>query len=366
MNRFAKIKGIPIILFALFICVRCSLLSNEDFLPSEEARLEVRAANQKVTTKIDEIRNIPSMKALDYLTELLDVNPEKQLAIINNPFINRPGYFFPISYLLNEKFLHSFSQEIITEESGLYKFNFLTETFDLIDLEVDYLRYIFPSNPNDKDSLKITAAFTVEDVEYVYFEIAKDEGSQIEKRITRFSASFFLNKRTQMTYNYEASFSQTGVLNEIDIKMSMSPYQFQMNQSGNKQHYFSTMSMILGRSPLMSYSLNTRRAFDSDVVEKLSGNFRLGHIEWEGTVYSNNIKHCEEHDISCVNDQFNIIMLHTNFKKRIGKLEARLYYDSISGANYPELNLIYEDGSSDILSDVLEVGPNKLEYYIKK
>jgi hypothetical protein len=367
MKRCAKINLTLIVLFSLSVCVQCSLIGKEEFLASEEARLEVRSASQKASTNLDEARHIPSIQALNYLTDLLAVHTEKQLPIlIDEPFLRGPGHFFPLNILLHEEFLQTFSPEIITDTHGLYKFNFLTGNFDLIDLEVDYLRYIFPANDNDKDSLKITASFTIEDVDYVEIETTIDKVLQVQKHITGFQASIFLNKRTQMMYSYHASFSHTGLPVDIDIEMSMSPYHLRMKQVGDKQYYYTTMSMTLDNNPLMSYLLNIRRDADTDAVEKLSGSFQLNHIEWEGTVYSSKIKLCDEQDIDCVNDQFTITMSHSGSKRRIGKLEARLYYDSFSGEQYPELNLIYEDGSSDVLSEILEVGPNKLENYFRK
>lgn len=367
MRRCAKINRTVIVLFTLFVCAHCSLIGKEDFLASEEARLEVRSASQKASTNLDEARRIPSIQALNYLTDLLPAHSEKQLPIIiDEPFLRGPGHFFPLNILLHEEFLQTFSPDIITGTPGLYKFNFLTGNFDLIDLEVNYLRYIFPANEKDKDSLKITASFTIEDVHYIDIETTIDDILQVQKHITRFQASVFLNKRTQMLYSYNASFSNKGLPVDVDIEMRMNPYHLQMTQVGNEQYYYTTMSMRLDNNPLMSYALNIRRDIDSDAVEKLSGNFQLNHIEWEGTIYSSKILLCAEQDISCVNDQFTIIMSHTGSKRRIGKLEARLYYDSFTGEQYPELNLIYEDGSSDILSDILEVGPNRLENYIKK
>ena len=367
MKRCTKINRTVIVLFTLFICVNCSLTGKDDFLASEEARLEVRSASQKASTNLDQARHISGIQALNYLTDLLAVHEEKQLPIIiDEPFLRGPGHFFPLNILLPEEFLQIFSPDIITGMPGLYKFNFLTGNFDLIDLEVDYLRYIFPANDNDKDSLRITASFTIEHVEYFEIETTIDDVLQVQKHITGFQASIFLNKRTQMMYSYNASFSHTGLPVDIEIEMSMSPYHLRMTQVGDKQYYYTTMSMSLNDNPLLSYSLNIRRDADTDAVEKLSGNFRLNNIEWEGTVYSSKIKLCAEKDINCVNDQFTIIMSHSGSKRRIGKLETRLYYDSFTGEQYPELNLIYEDGSSDVLSDILEVGPNKLENYIKK
>ncbi len=352
-------------LIAMMFCTHCSLMDKEEFLPSEEARIEVRAANKKITSSMEEIKNTPSIKALDYLTELLGADSSLKRTTTSDSVNIYHNYFLPVHTLAKEGFLQAFSQKTIAEKRGLFRFNFITSTFDLIDLDVNYLRYLFPSNKTDRDSLKITAAFTIKDVEYVERTVISDHVPMSKQLISNFHASIFLHKQTQLTYHYQSTYNESGISTYADIDMNLSPYRFQMSLTGSGRNYYSYTSMVMNGHPLMSYSVNIRRAADSDEVEKVSGSFHLSPLEWDGSFHRGKMKACEEHDLSCINNNLNMVLMHTRLNRKIGTLAVRSYYDSISNREYHELILLYEDGSMDALPDILDLGPNKLAYFMK-
>ncbi len=365
MRWFARSKGTAVGLFAMALCTHCTLIGTEDFLPSEEARIEVRAANKKITSSMEGVKNTPSIKALSYLIELLEADPSVKRTTTHDSVSLSHNYFLPIHTFAKEGLLQTFSQKIIAEKRGLFRFNFLTGTFDHIDIDVNYLRYLFPSNNTDRDSLKITAAFTINDVEYVEREVAGDHDPVIKQLISNFHAALFLNKQTQLIYHYQSTYNDSGIPTYVDINMNMNPYHYRMSLTGSDQHYYSNTSMVMNNHSLMSYAVNIRRATDSDEVEKVSGSFRLSPLEWEGSVYRGKMKACEENDLSCINKNLNMVLMHTGLNKVIGTLAVRLYYDSISNREYQELHLLFEDGSMELLPDLLSLGPNRLKYFMR-
>jgi hypothetical protein len=343
-NKIRLLTAFTIVLSLLFVTCK----KDKDEFSAEDAKVEIRSASQKIQANLSTMMTTPAMQSLDFLMGLMDFEDDWKSSLKSAAQDVETINLISINKLLREN-LHLKIDEIDPEDGGEYTYNFTTEQFDLTDETISYLLIIFPAddiayaNEQNNGSLKLEN-LVIEEIEYT------DEwDTYYEDVLTSVDATLTVDSQVAMTCSYRATLNNEGLPVSATFNMTMAPYQMTLTQTGSGVNYTSTASLKMGNDVLMSYNMNIKYTAQQDDVDNVSGNFQITPLRFEGNIKAAAMDNCSENDLNCMNNNLDVEVIHTEKNKIIGHLEFRMFYDSYWDEEYPELVIVYSDGTYEWL-----------------
>jgi hypothetical protein len=338
-----KIRLLTILTLAFsLLFVTCK--KDKDEFPADDAKVEIRSASQKIQTNMTDMMATPAMQSLFYLMELLEIEDDWKSSLKSAAQDVETYNLSSLNNLLREN-LHLKTDEIDPEEGGEYTYNFTTETFDLTNPNVNYLKFIFPADDVAYANQQLNGELALENIIIVEIEFEDEWGTYYEDVLTSLDASLKIGMNTAMTCSYRSTLNNEGLPTSVTFNMGMTPYQYSLTQTGSGSNYTSTASIKKGNDVLMSYNLNIKYTPQQDEIDKLSGDFQITPLRFEGDINALAMDNCGDVDITCMNKNLDVEVIQTEKNKIIGHLEFRMFYDSYWDEEYPEPVIVYSDGT---------------------
>ena len=335
----------------LWSITACDLSKSDDLFTAEEAKAELRTAGQQIRENIDEMRGSKAMKTLHYLMTLQSAGDTTGL---NPKPDNRDSNRFCLTAFYIKVFEHvGLSEQITSEDNqqGVYRYNFNTGGFDVVDIGGSYLRYIFPADEMAMENRMHNAAFTIENLMFKTVAYLDEQDLITENLLTRATTDLVVNNQTIATFSHEATFSTSGLPLSTDMKLDMLPYQFRLVLSGSGRDYNSTMSLTKNDHPLLNYQLNMRYNTELDDADRYAGQIQMVPLRFEGGINMLRIRSCEHPQaLECMNPYLDVQVRQTTYNKKLGDMAYGLQYNPGANKQDTTLVIVYEDGSSEPLS----------------
>ncbi|MDA3879704.1 MAG: hypothetical protein PF436_04885 [Prolixibacteraceae bacterium] len=362
-----------IVLIVALSMASCEFISNniggDKTLPADEAKVEIRSANQEIIETRDAMFDSNGMGSLLYLLELMGGDDFKS-AKIEKPFYNRQfTYSMFLNYFRGENALKSAT---IDEDDGYYgimEYNYYSGSFDLVQEHSSMLQFNYPAddvaytNQDNNAQLTISNLQFTEVVSYEEYWDYSSESYVIEETTEevpiRAEVSLNVDGVEQLSADYTASYTSDGLPLSMSAGMDADDYVFSVSYSGSNTNYSTKMSQKQGNDELMGYDLKVTYTSDKEEVQKIDGYYLMAPLKFDGWINVYNVENYEgtddevtDEDLVYINSQMNIDVIHVDEKAKIGKLQYELYYDSDWEEYYPTLAIVYDDGTSEWLEDV--------------
>ncbi len=319
---------------------------------AEEAKVEIRSANQQIQNDMDEMMATEAATSLNSLMNLLNApddwksslkSPQSPLKQLNVAGISR--------FLRN-----NFPADLTTknsQEGGLLVYDFDSAYFILVEPRED-LVFLYPADDNAYANRQNNAELTIADLQIIEIEYTDEYGTYYEPVPVNAVVTLKVDNQTVMTLNYTATFNNEGLPLTMTIDMNMAPYRFTLNFSGSGATYTSVMSFTKGNEKLMGYDLTITYSANMELINKATGTIDLVPLRLKGDVKPELLENCPENDIICMNNNINLQLIHTGENKIIGDIEFRIYYDDEWDEEYPEPVIVYSDGTWEYFFNIFD------------
>lgn len=355
-KRFSILLGYGILLTAIsFYFAGCDTTDTSDpdppdivdTLSTDQAKVEIRAANQQITLAMEEIMNAEAFVTLNFLSELMGA----EVPLKSNPL--------PLIREVEEHKIRAYREMIVEkygpagepdlDEGGIWKYNYNTHEFELIDPNVPYLRLIFPADENDYNQGGTNAELTLSNYQYV---IIDDDGYE-EVLPTRFDIELKLYGDLAIRVLYTASFDAEGIPQSMAIDVDMPPYSSSMSQSESASTMSSHMELKKNNDIILSYSMTGTLTPDHD-VETATGHLQITPLRLQGHMNQAAMENCDYLDVDCMNENMDIKVVLTTHNALIGHVELRLFTNEWDETEAVPV-VVYEDGSWELLDDIFDI-----------
>ncbi len=332
----------------------CDILSKDGgTLPADEAKVEIRSAGQEIMTNMSQMMVTPQLQSMEFFMLLMDVDMDlksqekSKMHPRHHLYLNRIGKHYLAEHI--EALVH---QKDDLFETGIFQYNFNTGEFDMVNANVNYIQFIYPSDQNAYNARQNNAQLTIRNL--VLEESYVDYGDEFELEVLLRSVDMDMeiDNEVVMEFSYAASYNDQGLPTSVQTSLNMPPYQMTASFTGSGSNYNYTMSFKENNSTIMSADLDIRYNASRDDAEKVSGKFQLTPLRFSGEMHPIDMDNCGYEDLTCVNDGMDVRVYQTELKKYIGDLESRWYYDEYYDEQYMEPAIVYEDGSYEFLVEI--------------
>ncbi len=316
---------------------------------ADEARAELIQAGEEIMYNMGMMMQTPAMETMVFFMGLMDVEFEP-MASTNALFTKKGKTYIPgfgmASELVSTLGTLTYSKQM---GGGVFQFNFNTGQFDLIDDNVNYIEFIFPANYEALSAGQNNASLRLQDL--VIIEVPVDGYTEM----LPVSANIVLriNQQQVMNLSFQANYNQEGLPVSVALDLQMSPYMFNVNYTGSNGSYIATASLKEGSKTLMQNNLTLTYTQSGDDLESVNGSIQITPLLFTGSMEVLAMDNCNE-NIDCMNDNMDIEVRQSAKNMKIGMLEYRMYNDPGWG-NYPELAVVYADGTYDFLADLFDI-----------
>jgi hypothetical protein len=335
--------------FYITSCKKDPINNPPSTMPAEDAMVEIRSASQEITGNMDEFMSSQAFTTIDVFMGLISYEEEDwktsvkpSLRAIEKIKISK------FKNLIKEKFYVKSISEPDPKVGGVYKYNYSTKDFDLINSGVSYLQFLFPADDADYNAQGWNATMTISNYQYVTIEYDEEIPTKFDVELIAYSNSI-------MELNFLATYDVDGVPTSMSVTINMPPYYISMTQSVSGSNYNSTFTFKENNYVIMSYNITTTLTPDKEDIVKISGHYQVSPLRIDGYVNVLDMDNCAENDVDCMNGKMSLTMLHTGLNQIIGKIEARLYYDSYYDEYYPDAVIVYADDTWEWLADIFVV-----------
>ncbi len=370
-NRIFK-GGIAVFILSLMI-VGCDLLpiggNVTKTMPAEDAKIEIRNANQEIMTSMETMMATPAANSLFFLMNMM---PDIMIADIKSAELFKKRLTY--SNFLNNFRIKPDSKSANSDDEmfyGYFEYSFVEDDFVLVEHSNSVLDFKYPADDlayaNQQNNAQLTIsnlqfqeiASYYEDYDYYagdWVQYETTESVPVNAVITQ-----RINNTVQLSANYNASYNSNGLPSSMNASMEMGEYSFTMSYSGNNTRYTTKMALKLGKEDLMAYDLTVKYRTDMESVDSFEGYYTMAPIKLDGSI---NIDAIEQHmetnysnpDVDYVNSQVSVDVIHTEEKAKIGKLEFRMVYDSYWEEYELVPVIVYNDDSYEEIEDIFALG----------
>jgi hypothetical protein len=334
----------------------------------ETARVEFRNATQEINVDLDKMMNTVSMQSMSYLSDLLDADWEKKLKV--SLFQSGKVHLAKV----RDNFRPDTSgnrDEIEMGDYGVYTFNFVYNEFQLTETSTTLLKIIYPASEQAHALKQNNAEFLLNNLEYTeisytetwwdYWDEKWVTETYEELVATNADISLSVDGNIELSGNYHSVITENGNPTSMNASLTSNPYQFNAAFGGSGTNYTATQSLKEDNKELMGYSLNVTYSADMIDVIKLSGYYSVSPLKVQGSM---NYAAIEERttmmiddattaDINYLNTQLDMDLYHSVLNTKLGDVEFRLFVDTEYDETYPELAVVYSDGTYEWLFEVL-------------
>ncbi|MCK5840015.1 MAG: hypothetical protein KAG99_09200 [Bacteroidales bacterium] len=359
--------------FSLFF-VTCDLLNKDDDEPetlsTEEAKVEMRANSQQMIATMEAIMETPAALSLDYLAELM--SDEDYKSSLNFLMLNSRDLTLT---KLKDVFRDNEQSKSQTRDDlidfGIFQFNFVTDTFELIEESDNVLQMIYPADAQAYASQLLNAVMTLQNLQYQDIEYTdtywdEDLGMWVTETYNETvpisaDVNLLIDEEEVMSGSYQSTLTEDGRPTSFNISFAMGTYQVQLGFSGSGLSYNTSMSFSFNSIEVLGFNFAMKYTDDKESVEELSGNFRKPPISLDGNInyaaMEASMEESEENEVSYdydfLNSQMNIEVFHDELNATLGNLVLMEYIDPDTNEAEAQIAIMYEDGSWEWLSDIV-------------
>lgn len=357
-----------VFLSSIILFSGCGKDEKKKEISASEAKTELRTASQSISVEMESMMNKPAMVSLDFLTQLMD-NGDWKSNLKNLAFNSGKLHLAKVK----SAFRHNSAEKGATEvgDFGIYRFNFLLDDFELVENSTTSLQLTFPADEAAYAAQQNNAVLLLDNLSYKtisYTETYYDEYMQTwvtetyeEMVPTNVSVALKLDDVSQMTMTYTASYDDSGFPTGMTASMNMAPYEFQTSLSGSGTDFNTSLTFKESGNVLMAYDWDLHYSSDMTELTKAIGSQTVTPLKAEGWMNMAAIQnHMDEvdmnqgsYDLNFLNNQLDMELSHTGINAKIGDIEFRMYTDTEYNETYPELAIVYSDGSYEWLADIL-------------
>ncbi len=338
-------------------------------LTPDKAKVEVRNASQQITGNLNEAMSLPAFSSLNFLVQLTgqETMKSKVKDVLLHTKNNMPQ---ALRSILKTNTL----KEGGLGELGIFEFNFDTEEFDLVQTSTTMMRMSFPADQTNYASHTNNAELTVENLQFQTITVMEEQwdpqsGSYIlvpvEQNVPKTAkVTHKISGATVLSANYSASYTNDGRPTSLDASINSAPYSFTSKLNGSGTNYQAEVMMKNGSNELMGANMDVTYASTMEDVDKVDGYYLVAPLKVDGwmkpTAIQNHMDQVEEtggqYDLTFLNAQMSMKLIHTGINGIIGNLEYKLYTDPEDGETSPNIAVVYSDGTFDWLTDVFGSG----------
>lgn len=363
MKTLIKINAL---LFALALFpVSCNKDKKPTELSTSEAKVEIRNATQAIQTNLEAMMETNAVKALVYLSELMD---GKNAAASLRKHLEKPGRMHLGKVL--DAFRDPSVKPLFTEHKaegqyGIYAYNFTTQSFDFVQSSTTKLEYHYPSDDAARAQLQNNAILTLDNLVYkiITYDTKTSRGLTEQEAVpVKANVTLKVNNATKMTANYNATLTDNGTPTAFGASCNMDDYSFSTSMSGSGTVYNTTQSLKKGNDVLMEHNLKITYTSNKEEVENATGYYSVKPLKLDGQIFpkaiDDHILQVEQsggthYDFNFLNSKIDIRVIQTEINGLIGKLQFKLYTDPDDGSKYPSLALVYQDGTYEWFEVIL-------------
>jgi len=359
--------------------VACDLLGLEEEDPpddpqgttTEQAKVEIRAASQKLNAGMDEFQTNKAFVTVSYLYELL-FGDSRDLAI--SQLMEKSKDEISLS-----KFLDIYRSPETARatyagnrpEYGFYKYDFVNDTIELVKPSQDTIQAIFPADEQAYNNQLLNAVLTgynlqLKDIEYTETVWDDDLQEWVEETYNETipinaDISLVVDGETIMTANYNSTLTAEGRPTAVNASVS-SYYGGHMSFTGAGLEYNTTMEFSKsGGSNLASWNMDLTYTANMESIKEMNGNYTMYPLSFDGYVnYQAIDQHTKEAeaaeiqpDYDFMNSQLNMEVTHMDLNAVLGKLIFKEYIDPETNEPETQYAILYEDGSWEWMNDVM-------------
>jgi hypothetical protein len=352
--------NVVIPVFVLLFMTSCDLFDTKKELTAEDAKMEIRAAGEDIMFNINEMMETPAMSSLLFFRDLIGIefgdlksaqgrHRSSFMRLFSQNEIGGQAMILPgISRVLNIARALNAQKSDQFEEYGVYYFNFFTNEFDLVNTNVDYVEYHYPSNEQAYDNQQRNAKLRISNIEILVVEVYDEYWDEYDEQTvpTSLDVTQWINNQVVMELTYRAAVNENALPISISLSMDMPPYSMTMSHTGSNRDYTTKSSLKINSSTLLDVDMRLRYTADQEEVEKADGSITVTPLRFKGNIKPSAIDECQ--NITCMNNNIDMEVFQIELDKKIGKLEFREYDGEF------ELVIVYKDGSYDFLSDIFD------------
>lgn len=355
------------LLFAtlMLIMVSCDKDKKPTELSTEQAKVEIRNASQAVQTNMQAVMETPAAQALSYMSELMD---GKNASASLRRHLEKPGrlHLGKVMDAFRDPSVNQiFSSGKVEGEYGIYAYNFSTQTFDLVQSSTTKLEYRYPADDAARAQMQNNAVLTIDNLVYkiITYDTKASRGIKEQEAVpVKANVTLKVNNTTQMTANYESTLTDSGTPTAVSASCSMGDYSMSMSMSGSGTNYNTKESFKKGNDELMGHDLKITYTSNKEEGEKMNGYYMVKPLKFDGQVFpkaiDDHITQVEQsggtnYDFNLLNSKIDVSVIQTEINGLIGKLQFKLYTDPDDGSKYPNLALVYQDGTYEWLEVIL-------------
>lgn len=375
-----KLVNLPyslLVFSIIFFSVSCDLLQDkkEEGISPDQAKIEIRSANQRIQAENDALMDTPGMVSLNYLADLSS-NQSWKYSLEYALFEGGDISYHKVKDIFTRDRNTRSDEDDYLSNPGTYKFNFELDRFERIEPSTTTLIMIYPANEQAYAEQKLNAELVADNLQLTpisYTTTEWDEYLQTwitetvyDTVLTNTNVTLKIDEINVLTGNYHSTLASNGSPTSVDISLTMPPYEFTMGFAGSGVNYSTTLSMKLSSEEIMGYNLALTYSSDMEDVMRLDGSYRIPPVKFEGSMNYNAIEiHIEEadssqnFDIPYLNDQIDIIVYQTELNAQLGIIVFMLYTDPDDGDQSPQLAVQYSDGTWEWLETIMDEGGSK-------
>ena len=168
------LRSVVILVFSITLFYSCNIIPALYVLgfvilfskayTAEEAKIEIRNANQEIIAEKDEMFNTSGFGSLQYLLELMSSDDMKSKRINSEIFHSQLTYTKALNYFRGENALKS--SKLDDTFYGILQYNFMSGEMEKIADSDDMLQMQYPANETAKIQQQLNAVLTISDLEF--------------------------------------------------------------------------------------------------------------------------------------------------------------------------------------------------------
>lgn len=350
MKAFKNIA--VLILFAVFFGLTFTACEKDDTFDPEDAKTELLNAGDEIMGNMALMMGSPPMESLMFLMELMEMDivmfKSFMGSIAREPHLVATPGLNQILHISSE--VASAKQDDFFD-NGVYQYNFDYGYFELINPNVPYIQFIYPANYEAYAAQQLNGSLTIENLD---FQVVVIDGDT-EIMPSRADITKTIDDEVVLTLNYQFTFNDQGMPVNGSISMNMPPYSMNMTFSGSNQDFSTTMNLSQNGTVLIRADLTGTYTPDKEDLQVIQGDFQITPLLFKGKIYPENMDNCDWDDLQCMNNNIDMELWQSKKNKKIGDLEFRMYLDPNWGEEYPELVVVYSDGTYDYLHELFDM-----------
>ncbi len=352
MKKKTKILSL-MLMFGFFGLIFSACEKDESF-DADDAKTELINASEEIQMNMFMMTGTPQMESLMFLFELTELDFEIDLKSSFKSFSIAPERI--VTPGMNQ--IMDLSREVSAnkkmnafEDGGIFEYDFDLGYFDKVSDAV-YIELRFPANHEAYAAQSLNAVLRIDNlvIDMVVFDDYPEEVP------TSADVTLHIDNQQVLTLEYRMTVGAQMIPTAVTLDMQMPPYSMNMTYGGSGTNYTVDMTMAHNGNTLADIDLDITFAPDMEDVARVSGKVQLTPLEFSGSIEPMAMDHCEDaaDEASCMNNHIDVELWHTGENKKIGDVEFRLYEDPW-GDFYPELVIVYEDGSYDFFIELFDI-----------